>query len=325
MVASMSTALASIKFIQTAAAIAIEYPSFQEQLNYKILLDAAKAIGERTPERTRSHIEAQAALARSVESSLERGEITFKNNNYQVDRLDINGAEVDRWRKLAAIPCEVREAYYSEIPKWSRDGLLKWWKAKQIDGEVMQECDQGQCFLTDDLASLEGQKFGTIYADPPWAYSNQATRASTGNHYSTMSIEDLCAMPVAQLSADDSHLHLWTTNAFMRESFEVIDAWGFEYKSMAVWCKPQIGIGNYVRVSHEFVLIAVKGDCKSFKQHNIRSWFEADRSKHSAKPDYWRNVIENNSPPNRLELFGRERIPGWTIYGNQISKQKRFA
>jgi N6-adenosine-specific RNA methylase IME4 len=197
--------------------------------------------------------------------------------------------------------------------------------AKQIDGEVMQKCDQGQCFLTDDLASLEGQKFGTIYADPPWAYSNQATRASTGNHYSTMSIEDLCEMPVAQLSADDCHLHLWTTNAFMRESFEVIGAWGFEYKSMAVWCKPQIGIGNYVRVSHEFVLIAVKGDCKSFKQHNIRSWFEANRSKHSAKPDYWRNVIENNSPPNRLELFGRERIPGWTIYGNQISKQKRFA
>lgn len=334
----MSNELSTIQFLDSATAIASQYPSFAEQFRYKMLLDMAKAIGERTPERTRAHIESQAALAGSVDAAMERGEVktvgTKNERRYQIGNADVHGAEVDRWRKLAAIPQEEREAYYESFPKWSRDALLKWWKAREIEGEVVEsdsnEVDQGSepaadCILTDDLESLAGQKFGTIYADPPWAYSNQGTRASTGNHYSTMSIEDLCAMPISDLAADDAHLHLWTTNAFMRDAFEVIEAWGFEYKSMAVWCKPQIGIGNYVRVSHEFVLIAVRGDCKKFKQRNIRSWFEEPRTRHSAKPDYWREVIENNSPEPRLELFGRERIPGWTVFGNQISSQNRIA
>lgn len=336
----MSNELSTIQFLDSATAIAAQYPSFAEQFKYKLLLDMAKAIGERTPERTRAHIEAQAALADSVDEALERGEVKAERNGkgtqYLFSNLEntISVAEVDRWRKLAVIPQAEREAYYEAFPKWSRDALLKWWKAREVEGTVVEsdsnDVDHGSepaadCILTDDLDSLAGQKFGTIYADPPWAYSNQGTRASTGNHYSTMSIEDLCAMPIASLVADAAHLHLWTTNAFMRDAFEVIEAWGFEYKSMAVWCKPQIGIGNYVRVSHEFVLIAVRGDCKKFKQRNIRSWFELPRTRHSAKPDYWRNVIENNSPENRLELFGRERIPGWTVFGNQISAQRRVS
>ena len=163
----MSSAIANIKFIQTASAIAVEYPSFQSQLKYKKLLDMAKAIGERTPERLRAWIETQAALASSVDAAIEDGDMTCKNHSYQLGNSEIAGAEVDRWRKIASIPDVDREAYYAEIPKWSRDGLLKWWKAKQIEGEVVQDCDQGECFLTDDLASLSGQKFGTIYADPP--------------------------------------------------------------------------------------------------------------------------------------------------------------
>lgn len=317
--------IATIQFFDSARTIAKALPTFEQQFNYKKLLDMAKTIGERTPERTRAHIEAQAALAVSVDSAIEAGQIKASSTGFQVGNSSIAVAEVDRWRKLAAIPEEEREAYYDSFEKWSRDALLKWWKAKQVDGEVVSEDDEFEdCILTDDLSTLSGQKFGAIYADPPWAYSNQGTRASTGNHYSTMSIRDLCNMPVADLAAADAHLHLWTTNAFMRESFEVIDAWGFEYKSMAVWCKPQIGIGNYVRVSHEFVLIAVRGNCKSFKQKNIRSWFEEKRSRHSAKPDYWRKVIEANSPAPRLELFGREQVPGWTVFGNQISRQGRI-
>jgi N6-adenosine-specific RNA methylase IME4 len=195
-----------------------------------------------------------------------------------------------------------------------------------VEGEVVRNAvGVDDCVLTDDLSTLAGQKFGTIYADPPWAYGNQGTRASTGNHYGTMSIADICNMPIKDLTADAAHLHLWTTNSFLRESFEVIDAWGFEYKSCAVWVKPQMGIGNYVRVAHEFLMIAVKGDCKSFKKKNVLSWFELPRGKHSAKPDYWRQVIEENSPGPRLELFGRDHAPGWTIFGNQCNSFKEVA
>lgn len=318
--------ISKIRFFDSALAIAEAFPRFEDRFKYKLMLDVAKVIGERTPERTRAHIEAQAALAASVDAAIERGEVSKKHGGgYQVDTHEINGAEVDRWRKLAAIPDEEREAYYDSFEKWSRDALLKWWKSKQVQGEVIQDTelfDGNECTLTDDLETLDGRKFGTVYADPPWSYGNQGTRASTGNHYSTMSVQDICALPVRDLVADDAHLHLWTTNAFLRDSFDVIDAWGFEYKSCAVWVKPQMGIGNYVRVSHEFLLIAVRGDCKSFKKKNVMSWFEHARTKHSAKPDYWRKVIEENSPAPRLELFGRKPVPGWTIFGNQISQQR---
>lgn len=172
--------------------------------------------------------------------------------------------------------------------------------------------------VTDSLESLTGQKFGAIYADPPWRYGNQATRASTDNHYPTMSVDELCEMPVAELVADDAHLHLWTTNAFLPESFRVIEAWGFEYRSTFVWVKPQLGIGNYWRVSHEFLLLGVRGDALCFAEATHRSWAEYDRTRHSSKPEQLRGVIERVSPGPFLELFGRFSVPGWTVFGNQV-------
>jgi len=329
MVAPMNE-LSAVKLLDSAVAIRKAFPTFESQFRYKKLLEVAKSLGERTPERTRAEIEAQAALASTIAEAIERGEVSKQHGNnsgYQLGTHEIASSEVDRWRKLAAIPDGERQAYYDAFEKWSRDALLKWWKSKQVEGEIVTDSvlDCEDCRLVTDLGDIAGEKFGTIYADPPWAYGNQGTRAATGNHYGTMTIADICAMPIADLAANDSHLHLWTTNSFLREAFQVIDAWGFEYKSCAVWCKPQMGIGNYVRVSHEFLLIAVRGDCKSFKQKNVMSWFEQSRGKHSSKPDYWRKVIEENSPAPRLEIFGRQQFPGWTIYGNQISGQQKFA
>src|SRR5690606_24138432 len=117
-----------------------------------------------------------------------------------------------------------------------------------------------------DLRQLivAGKKFGCIYADPAWQYGNQATRAATDNHYVTMSVDAICAMPVAEVAADDAHLHLWTTNAFLFDAKRVMEAWGFEYRSCLVWVKLQMGIGNYWRVSHEFLLLGIRGNAKRF-------------------------------------------------------------
>ena len=87
----------------------------------------------------------------------------------------------------------------------------------------------------------EGHKFPTLYADPPWSYNNEASRGAAANHYPTMSVDEICAEPVDQLAADNAHLHLWTTNAFLRDAFAVIDAWGFRIKSCFVWIKNEIG------------------------------------------------------------------------------------
>lgn len=178
---------------------------------------------------------------------------------------------------------------------------------------------------TDDLSTLKRKKFGTIYADPPWKYGNQGTRASTDNHYSTMTVDEICDMPIESLAADDAHLHLWTTNAFLFDAKDVMEAWGFEYRSVFVWVKPQMGMGNYWRVSTEFLLLGIRGNAKKFNERNHINWVEHPRTKHSAKPESVRGAIEQVSNGPYLELFGRSPVRGWTVFGNQISKQKVFA
>jgi N6-adenosine-specific RNA methylase IME4 len=174
---------------------------------------------------------------------------------------------------------------------------------------------------TEDLPALvrSGQRFGCIYADPPWNYGNQATRASTGNHYETMSVTDIAALPVKALAAEDAHLHLWTTNAFLFECPRILEAWGFTYKSVFVWCKPQMGIGNYWRVSHEFLVLGVRGD-PDFSDRGLMSWAAIDRSTHSSKPEQVRLMVEKASPPPYLELFGRRAAQGWTVWGDEIER-----
>lgn len=166
-----------------------------------------------------------------------------------------------------------------------------------------------------------GKRYPTIYADPPWRYQNKASRGAAENHYPTMSLEDICSEPVSKLAADNAHLHLWTTNAFLQESFQVIEAWGFEYKSCLVWIKHQMGMGNYWRVSHEYLMLGVRGSLP-FRNRSIASWIGADRTRHSRKPSVVRSLIEKASPAPYLELYGRSELPdsSWTIYGNEISK-----
>jgi len=164
-----------------------------------------------------------------------------------------------------------------------------------------------------------GEKFGTIYADPPWQYGNQATRASTDNHYTTMSNEEIAALPVKALAAENCHLHLWTTNAFLFDCPAILEAWGFTYKSMFVWVKPQIGMGNYWRVSHEYLIFAVRANAP-FLDRSLKSWAEIERGEHSAKPEQVRMLIEKASPSPRLEMFGRRVSDGWTVWGNEVKR-----
>lgn len=171
-------------------------------------------------------------------------------------------------------------------------------------------------FVT-SLSDFGNQKFACIYADPPWAYSNQATRASTDNHYSTMTVEQICALPIKDLAAPQAHLHLWTTNAFLFECPKIFEAWGFEFKSSFVWVKPQIGMGNYWRNSHEFLLLGVRGFLTA-QARDLISWVECKRGEHSAKPDQVRGFVERLSPGPRLELFGRRPVDGWSVFGNEI-------
>lgn len=167
-------------------------------------------------------------------------------------------------------------------------------------------------------ALATGMTFGTIYADPPWRYDNQGTRGCTNRHYNTMSVDDICALPIGRLAAAKAHLHLWTTNAFLFDCPKIFEAWGFEFRSSFVWVKPNMGIGNYWRNSHEWLLLAIKGGQTAISRSQM-SWIQAPRGPHSAKPELIRERIERLSPGPRLELFGRHPQPGWVVVGDEIS------
>lgn len=250
-------------------------------------------------------------------------------------------------RRRDVLPFE-HHAEVAYLPPNEADELLDWAErsialtgkprsTRELRAEVSRRRSRGlfgaqssSLCAVDDLNALvsTGIRFGCIYADPPWRYDNQGTRASTGDHYQAtdtnpaagMSIEQICALPVRDLVAPDAHLHMWITNAFLFDAPRIFNEWGFEFRSSLIWVKPQIGIGNYWRNSHEFLLTAIRGNAKRFADKSLRSWIECDRGQHSAKPEQVRAMLERASPGPYLELFGRRIADGWVTWGNQIER-----
>jgi N6-adenosine-specific RNA methylase IME4 len=162
--------------------------------------------------------------------------------------------------------------------------------------------------------------FGTIVADPPWQYGNTSTRGAAANHYGTMTIEKLVRLSVEvdEWAAPDCHLYLWTTNNFIREAFTIVDAWGFEYKTMLTWVKKNIGMGNYFRSRTEHVLFATRGNVGTLRR-DISNVIEGDRTRHSKKPGQFFDTVMAQSPGRYMEMFARERRldPAWDYWGNE--------
>ena len=263
-------------------------------------------------------------LANSAPGNQYTGSSESSNGPIPLRDLGLSKSDSSRSQRVAALPEEDFERYISENVDAVREpttaGVLR--LVRQQQARPKTSASQMTCEgVVDDLKVLvqQGWKYSTIYADPPWAYNNQATRAATSNHYPTMTIDEICDEPVSQLCHEQAHLHLWTTNAFLPEAFDVIEAWGFTYKSCFIWVKPQIGIGNYWRVSHEFLLLGVRGQL-TFQDKGARSWLESDRTQHSCKPLSVRQLVEKVSPAPYLEMYGRQSPPNklWTVYGNQV-------
>lgn len=177
------------------------------------------------------------------------------------------------------------------------------------------------CRIVHSLAELVAEQpaFGCVYADPPWTFDNTASRAAADKHYQTMTLAEIKQLPVHDLAAQDSHLHLWVPSALLADGLRVVTAWGFEYKTCFVWIKPQLGMGNYWRSAHEVMLLGVRGSAP-FRRRDARSWLLARRGQHSTKPDKIRELVESVSPGPYLELFGRRTTPGWTVFGNDVRR-----
>lgn len=165
--------------------------------------------------------------------------------------------------------------------------------------------------------------YALIYADPPWEYEHVKT-ANRGldNHYPTMTLEAICAMPVADCCTPDAVLFLWTTSPKLQESFAVIEAWGFTYRTSMVWVKDKIGMGYYARQKHELLLICTRGSPPTpVESARPPSVIEAPRGRHSEKPVKFYELIESMYPElPKIELFSRAPRDGWDSFGNQAKE-----
>jgi N6-adenosine-specific RNA methylase IME4 len=160
-------------------------------------------------------------------------------------------------------------------------------------------------------------KFRTLCIDPPWAYSVHHERARPT--YATMSQRELLALPVVSWADEQAHLYLWSTNADLRDAFELMEAWGFQFKTLLTWVKSTFGLGSYFRTSTEHVLFGVRGRLLT-RVRNLGTHFIAAKTYHSAKPDVFYQMVERTSYPPYLDVFARKRRPGWTVWGNGIAE-----
>jgi N6-adenosine-specific RNA methylase IME4 len=175
--------------------------------------------------------------------------------------------------------------------------------------------------------------FPLIYADPPWAFetfSESGLGRGPEQHYPTMTVDEIAdfkvrGVTIDELAAKDAALFLWTTAPCLRQSFSVLDAWGFEYSTHGVWIKHKMTTGYVFRGKHEVLIYAKRGKMPApdFARPSV---FEYPAGKHSAKPPEIRKIIEKMYPAfgaeHRVELFGRGAIEGWTAYGNQVVQAK---
>lgn len=174
------------------------------------------------------------------------------------------------------------------------------------------------------------KRYKVLYCDPPWRFANRTGKVAPEHvrlsRYSTMSLEDIKLLPVENIIAEICHLYLWVPNALLKEGLEVMDSWGFTYKTNIIWHKIRKdgepdgrGVGFYFRNTTEILLFGIKGKSRTLdpgrRQVNI---VKTRKREHSRKPDEMRELIERCSPGPYLELFARQEYEGWDVYGNQV-------
>ena len=237
--------------------------------------------------------------------------------------------QVQRFQTLAAHP-EIVEQAKAEAREnediVSRSLVLNMVKARKQEEQrqerqesIRQQVEKPRTSSHVDIYTTD-RKYRVIYADPPWSYSDRQDTGMLGGavkHYDTMPLEDICALPVP--AADDAVLFLWVTSPMLEDSFRVINAWGFKYKSSFVWDKVAHNMGHYNSVRHEFLLIATRGSCTPDVQRLFDSVVSIERTEHSRKPGKFRDMIDTLYPiGDRLELFAREASEGWDVWGDIV-------
>jgi len=175
-------------------------------------------------------------------------------------------------------------------------------------------------------------EYCTVLADPPWRFANRTGKVAPEhgrlNRYDTLTPDQIKELPLDRCIAAAAHCYLWVPNALLREGLDVLEAWGFTYKTNIVWHKVRRdggsdgrGVGFYFRNVTELVLFGVRGSMRTLRPGRTQTNLLATRKReHSRKPDELYPIIEACSPGPYLELFARYPQPGWTVWGEEASQ-----
>ena len=184
----------------------------------------------------------------------------------------------------------------------------------------------------DFVRDIKNKTYSTILADPPWRFQNRTGKMAPEhkrlNRYPTLLLDEIKEIPVHLVANKNAHLYLWVPNALLNEGLEVMEAWGFKYKSNLIWHKVRKdggpdgrGVGFYFRNTTEIILFGTRGHMRTLQpgrtQVNI---IRTQKQEHSRKPDEQYGLIQNCSPGPYLELFARGKRKGWDVFGNQADE-----
>lgn len=225
----------------------------------------------------------------------------------------------------------VEFALHGEVAGLDADEQAHWLEQAEAEGWTRRELRMNiraarRRRIIEGQAFLEGL-YRVIYADPPWLYGDRpASGSGAADHFPGMTIEEMCKLPIAAHATPNAVLFMWVTAPMLYENpgpREVIEAWGFMPKTGRVWNKVLHAGGHYVESQHEHLIIATRGSCLPDRPTPMLPSVVTERrdpdSEHSAKPESFRRDIERLYDGPYLELFGRDPVAGWTVFGNDAA------
>ena len=197
-------------------------------------------------------------------------------------------------------------------------------KEEKKQERIQEIKEQVQAIEAGELPELEGL-FEVISVDPPWPYEGDSKNITSydpngrrvANPYPEMSIEEIKQIQIP--ASDNSVLFLWTTHKFLRDAFDILNDWGFEYKATMIWDKEKMGMGAWLRMQCEFCLVAIKGK-PYWDNTSYRDIIREPRREHSRKPDLFFEMVSKITIGRRLEYFSRQQREGWEVFGNDVNK-----
>lgn len=232
-----------------------------------------------------------------------------------------SGRTLEAIAKMAGVSARTADQYDKIQRKGTEEQKAEVAQGKSSIKKVYNQIQQAERLKQNKQLEWPEGKYRIIYADPPWKYGDE--RSGMGgavDQYDLMDLEDIKALPVADLAEEDSVLFMWGTVPLLQEALEVIVSWGFQYKTHMVWNKQKGPQGNYVSPRHEILFIATKGSCTPDTNERPNSVQTIERKgRHSEKPEEFRLIIEQlYNYGNKIEIFARKTLEGWESYGNEI-------